>query len=208
MQTTATKLLTGLSILALAFTASAAEVVDQVYLNVDAGVAIEKDITSKTTGGKISFDPGVRFGVSGGYRFNESVALELETGLIYNSIDKVGGVPLTVFGQNADWYQVPILANVIYHIPIADKFHAFVGAGAGAVVSTVNIESGPFSMDDSDVTFGYQILAGVTYAINEKMDVGVGYKFLGTADHEFDSFVGLNDSTQTHSLLATFNVRF
>ncbi len=208
MQPTATKLLTGLSILALAFTASAAELADTPYLNVDAGVAIQKDITSTITGSKITFDPGVRFGISGGYRFNESVALELETGLVYNSVDKDGGVPLSSFGVNADWYQVPVLGNVIYHIPFGDKFQGFIGAGAGGVVSTINVEAGPFSTDDSDITFGYQILAGVMYAINDRMDVGLGYKFLGTADHDFDTFVFLNDSTQTHSLLATFNVRF
>src|SRR5262249_31706383 len=60
------------------------------YVRGDAGVALLQDATIKHTGGaKLSFNPGGRFDVSVGYPVSEFWNAEFQTGVLYNSIDKI-----------------------------------------------------------------------------------------------------------------------
>lgn len=194
----------------------AANVRAQVYLNGDVGASFIQNVPLRNSGGKsASFNPGARGGFSVGYDLSDCFAVELETGAIWNSVDKVGGQSLSS-GANADLYQVPLLANLIYKTPVKSGFSAFFGAGAGGIASifsanspgtpstpppvgtgavarvigtfksTGGIGSGSgFSGSDTDYTFAYQGVAGVKYAFCKNMDIGITYKFLGTLDHHW-----------------------
>src|SRR5437763_521320 len=72
----------------------------------------------------------------------------------------------------------------------------FVGTAAGL----------PSGDTQSAVSFGYQGFAGATYEINDRMEVGLVYKFLGTTDQEFDDFK--IEGTRTHTLGVSFMYRF
>ena len=205
---TTIKLLGALTMLGLALNAGAMDLAGKTYIQADVGGSFQDDITSTTTGAKITFDPGFRGNVSFGYHVCEAFAVEFETGVAWNSVDKVGPVKLSSVGASTDFYQVPLLVNGIFTIPTGCPFKPYIGGGIGGVASSVNFETGPVSVDDSDFVFGYQGMAGIKYELNEQMDVGIGYKFLGTSDHDFSTLVGLNDSTFNHSVLASFTFRF
>ena len=183
---------------------------NKLYFGADAGLALQQDVTVKDTGGaKISFDPGLRLDVAVGYHFTEALAAEFQTGVIYNSIDKYGGVSLSSVGVSSDLYQIPLMANVIYKLPVGRTVTAYLGAGVGGVYSDfyTDVYGYGVGIHTTDFTFGYQGIAGVKYAINDRMDLGIAYKFLGTTDHDLGSGAK-SDGTMTHSVLVAFTLKF
>src|SRR5580698_6217478 len=73
----------------------------QVYLNGDVGAAFLQNTTIHNSGGaKASFDPGVRGDVALGYNLSDCFAAELETGAIWNKMDKIGGESVSAAGAS------------------------------------------------------------------------------------------------------------
>ena len=180
----------------------------RLYLGADAGLALQQEVTIKDSGGaKISFDPGARFDVAVGYHFTDAWAAEFQTGVIYNSIDKIAGISLDSQGLSANLYQIPLMANLSYTLPVRERVSAYLGAGVGGVVGVFHGEGGGESTDHTDLTFGYQGILGLKYALNDKMGLGLAYKFLGTTDHDFGSGVK-SEGTRTHSVLVAFTIKF
>lgn len=182
------------------------------YVNGEAGVSLPQNFGLRSAGVELDtkMNPGVRGGISGGYNFSDQFAGELETGVIWNSVDSLSGVSLSRVGANIDVYQIPILANLIYKTPVKDGFSGYLGAGAGGVTTLFDVRQAGQDENDSDFTFAYQGLAGIKYQIASNMDVGLGYKFLGTLDHHW-TLGGSGFSTTalyTHSIMATFTFRF
>jgi opacity protein-like surface antigen len=197
------------------------------YFKFDAGVALPQDVTITRMNGldfpAISYDgietvdqpkmrlsPGVRSDFAVGYAFNKMLSLEIEGGVVYNPLDKIEytgtyeGYPFSSEESVSDFslWQVPVLANVIFTIPLDSKFKPFIGAGAGGIWT---ILSGEGETDD-DFTFAFQGMAGVNYAITEDVDLGIAYKFLGTLQHDLG---GLKlEPVYTHSILAVLTARF
>jgi opacity protein-like surface antigen len=179
------------------------------YFKFDVGVSLINDIDIRGLEGfngfaadaKLKVDPGVRFDIAGGYNFTRELALEIETGFTFNRIKEleVMGVRGRV---DADLFQVPILANLIYRLPLNSPFKPYIGGGAGGVFTIVSEED----ITENDFTFAFQALAGVDYEINQNMDIGIGYKFLGNVKPELDG-VEL-DNIYTHAILAVFRFRF
>ncbi len=172
------------------------------YLGLDAGLALQQDMTIKDTGGgKLSFDPGIRLDVSGGVHLSESWRAEVELGFIYNPVSSVSGQSLG--GDNPHYFQVPIMANVIYSLPLHGPITAYVGAGVGGVGGV--LWTSLLGSEDS-FTFGCQGILGAKYALSNDLDVGLAYKLLGTFDHDLGA--AEVDGTLLHSILATFTFKF
>ena len=59
----------------------------------------------------------------GGYRLSASFAAELEAGFTYNPVKQSGPVAFI------DWdiYQVPLLANIVYTLPLEGRIKPYVG---------------------------------------------------------------------------------
>ncbi|HXR49061.1 MAG TPA: outer membrane beta-barrel protein [Candidatus Limnocylindrales bacterium] len=187
----------------------------KVYLSFDAGVALQQDITMSDTIGDsetITFDPGARLDCQLGYNFTKNWAAELEIGLAANQVKN--SVFLGTDFMEVDWVELPIMVNVIYTQPLGRHFSAYVGGGLGGVFSDYSNEFG--GTTESDSTFGFQALAGIKFAINERWDIGVGYIFLGTTDHDVGPGWDSNgnptefksDGTMTHSVLLALTCKF
>jgi len=169
-------------------------------------VAVQRDITIRGADvGKVSFDPGFRFDVAIGGG-SESWRAEFEFGFIYNSVKSFNGDSLNSEGVRPDVYELPMMVNVIYKLPFHGPVTAYVGAGIGGVYGIFVGSDTSILGFTTDITFGYQGLAGVKYAVSDRCDLGVAYKFLGTTEHDLD-FSKL-DGTMTHSLLATLSFKF
>ena len=165
------------------------------YLGLDAGLALQQDITLENTGGgRLSFDPGFRLDLSGGVHLSQSWKAEVEVGFIYNSVD----------ARNLEYFQVPIMVNGIYTLPLHGRISAYAGAGLGGV-SGVLLNDNLFGSEDS-FTFGYQAILGVKYALNDDLDLGLSYKFLGTIEHDLGP--ATVDGTMSHSVLAAVTFKF
>src|SRR5437867_8113428 len=144
-----------------------------------------KEFFGPTSGAKVRFDTGVRFSVAGGYQFKDWLAVELETGLIYNSVDRVTG------SSNADFSvsHVPFLANVVCQCPRMAPIVPYAGVGAGFAASVIDIDSFTLGTttvtgSESDIVFAYQAFIGARYELNERMGVSFTYKYFATGEPE------------------------
>jgi opacity protein-like surface antigen len=176
------------------------------YAKVDAGGSFQQNL--KIEGFDVSFNPGFRGDIGFGYNFCKAFAAEFETGAIWNSFDKVQGLPLAPHAE-ANLYQYPFLAKAIFKLPFENGLTPYVGAGAGGIGSTLHLKNSSVGLDESssDFTFAYQFEAGLNYAVNEHIDVGVGYKFLGTTGYQFFHDPRTED-TFSHSIIASFTWNF
>jgi opacity protein-like surface antigen len=167
----------------------------------------------------IEFDAGMRLGVAGGYRVNPWLALELESGVLFNSISDADGNSV-----DASLTQVPFMGNVVVQCNNFDRWVPFIGVGAGGVSSVLDIDervdtsAGTLFLDgnDADLVFAYQAFAGVRYEFNDRMGVGLVYRFMGAQGASWEvenegaseDFEIAFDDVFTHSISALFHLHF
>src|SRR5262245_32925503 len=81
----------------LAAAAPAAKALElrEFYVDVNAGAAIEQQLhvnsESSSNGGEMKFDPGFRGTAAFGCRLSDAFNVEVETGLVWNSVDTIFG---------------------------------------------------------------------------------------------------------------------
>ena len=173
------------------------------YLSADFGGAFQQNaiMTQSLAPGwrpTASFNAGNRADIDLGYNLNDSLAVELETGFMWNSMDKVGGASLNSYSQSVDIYSVPVLANVIYKAPLKlpmltskgpvwlkTSWTPYFGVGAGGVVSMFDLKNSGIDYSDTDFTFAYQAEAGLDHALSKNVSIGIAYKFLGTLNQRY-----------------------
>lgn len=180
------------------------------YFTANLGASMPGETTVKSTdlfieSGKIKFDTGVRLDVGFGYYITDWLSVELDSGILINFTHLKDD-----FDESGDlgFYQIPVLANLIYHIPTRSRFRPFVGAGIGGVQSQL-VDYDLFSGgSDSDFGLAWQALAGCRYQLSSKVDLGIAYKYLATTDRTFDSFGLKMKGTHTHSLTASVLLKF
>jgi len=160
------------------------------YLNVGAAWEEDLDITTDFGFGtainpKLQFDTGIRVDIGYQWAMSEHFALQFETGFIWNGVNDLRldtayfGTPSTSVSGNL--WQIPVLANLIYNIPLNPGLNLYFGAGVGLTVSWLDLEN---SNSDA-VAFAYQGVAGLNYAITPNIELGIAYKFLGTTSQTF-----------------------
>jgi len=168
----------------------------QIYGRFDVGANFMNDIEVDGAGVDLEFDTGVRFDFAGGYKITSAFAVELEVGLAYNSVDTISGsfygddydVDLSDTALDLDLYQIPMLVNLSYTIPLNSRIKPFIGVGVGGLAAIASAEMYGFEEDESTFAFAYQAFAGVSYQISNNADIGLIYKFMGSSDLDFDSF--------------------
>ena len=187
----------------------------KVYLGFDIGPAFQQGITITDSIGDsdhVTFGTGVRMDFQLGYNLTPHWAAKLETGLIIVPVNN--SVFLGTDFMDVNFVEFPVLLNVIYTQPLGDHLSAYVGVGVGGAFSDYSNEFGEATENDS--TFAYQGLAGLEYTFNERWELGLTYKFLGTTEHELGSGLDSNfhptsfqsNGTLTHALLVALTRRF
>ena len=167
--------------------------------------------------GDVKFNPGVRGDLEIGRQLKPDWAVELETGVIWNGVKSIAGNTPNE-GASADMYQVPFLGKLVYK-PFHGAFQPYLSAGCGGVESIFSMSSvssgsslGLYApgFTASDVSFAYQVEAGVRFPVANNWDLGLAYKFLGTTEHSWtDHGVNLStDSGCTHSIEASLTWHF
>lgn len=193
------------------------------YIHADVGPSFVQDI--KLTAGPQShtmgLDPGVRGDLALGYTFCDSWAAEVEAGVAQNDIDSIGHATIT----DSDFRQIPVLANLVYKINLAQQFRANLGVGVGG--DFTRVETDVLSSEDgffhrsvnNDAAFAFQGTAGLAWSLSPHAHIDLDYKFLGTLDrHWFIGGLGGNAVTEgetvstgliyTHAVLLSFSWSF
>jgi opacity protein-like surface antigen len=168
--------------------------VPRFYVQADAGGQVTMDTSLKeffgeplTPGSKVTFDPGPRFGVLGGFRACDWFAVEAEFGYMMNQIDSITDATRI---DHAYLANAPFLINARFTCPPHWWFAPYFGGGLGGSVTTIHaddIDIGATHMDGwaSAGVFAYQAFGGFRFKINDRMAVSVAYHYFATTDSTF-----------------------
>jgi opacity protein-like surface antigen len=199
--------------------ALAQEPASNFYVTGGVGPALTQDTKIKeffgpSSGAKVEFDTGMRFSVAGGYQFKDWLAAEIETGFLFNSVERVSGTSDADFTVS----HVPLLCNVVFQCAHTAPFVPFAGVGVGFAASVIDIDS--FTLGgsrvtgtESDIVYAYQAFIGVRYEFNERMGVGLTYKYLGMGEPDWEASIGPAgsirfDRIDSHALIVAFTYKF
>lgn len=197
---------------------------EDLYAHVDAGYLYQQDTTLNESVGSLptatanaSFSPGIRGDIALGYNINKSWAVEFDTGVLWNSMDKVNGVSLSSVDTSFDTYTVPLLVNINYKVPLKGPWFPYAGVGVGGAVSILSYSQAGYSWENSDFVFGYQAKAGLQYRLTQNASLDIAYEFFGTTDPNWNSVQNIGAPTDydfkehgfyTHSIVVSFTWRF
>jgi len=168
-------------------------------------------------GAKVTFEPGVRFGVSGGWFVTDWLAIGGETGVMANWVDSVSGPSIV---DDVYFSNIPFLFSVRLQAPSNSRFVPYIGGGVGGSASVIDADTlriGGTTMhgSDSTVVFAWEAVGGFKVIISDGMSVGLEYRYFATEDPvwEADDFFGVSnemqfDGVHTHCFSFVFAYNF
>lgn len=197
----------------------------RLYTEVDLGGVYQQENTTlyQSTGNSLTatFDLGIRGNVALGYDISKSFAVELDSGVLWNSMDKAGGTPLSSLDQAFDTYTVPFLATLIYKVPTRGSWYPYAGIGVGgaAAIASFNLGFNTPTHTDCSFVLAYQAEVGLEYKFTKHFSADVAYQFLGTSNPRWHSAISVagnppvdyqfkEEGFYTHSLVLSFTWHF
>ncbi len=209
--------------------------------NAGYGVHTDSDISDGITG-DVESEGNVAGSVGVGYEFGNNWRVELDGGQLFSDLGAIGQAPSSF----AKLRTSTLMLNAIYDFNDFGRFKPFVGAGAGLLRGDADIAAhdfldstglglirtpacnGPQSpasartceVSSQDTGVGWQLLAGLGYAITDNLTWDTHYRYVDTGNLDFDGTstdtisgavtpinVTLED-VGVHSLLTGFRYRF
>ena len=189
------------------------------YVGAETGLNVVPDLKVKNDrlSGKESNDLGYGVVGSAGYGFGP-IRVEGELGWRQNGVDKltaaVGNANAKGNGKGSI-DALTLMSNVYYDVNTGTAWTPYIGAGIGAAdLIADKVRSNGYTIsDDNDWVFAYQGIAGVSYALNEKVSLNADYRYLRTTEANFsgDSSIGGGSAKatyQAHSVFVGFTYKF
>lgn len=186
------------------------------YIGIKGGLNTNDDVSANvtpTTGGTGDFDNGFNAGITAGYAFGDwgyfSPRLEIEAGYLTNSLESIQafnaggptGAPFAAAGDLTAFYG---LANILFDVPLTERFGAFAGGGVGfGKISADNINVSGFTLiDDDDTAFAWNLTAGLSYELTRNVTVEASYRFLQFHDVNLNGVgpIVVNDDVDNHQV--------
>lgn len=183
------------------------------YMGLEGGGnwATENDATFSTslpTSGpaRIEFDTGWAGIATVGYALRGNWRIEAEGGYRHNDIDTING---TANSAGGELNTTSLMGNVLYDIPLTERMTVSLGAGAGAIHS--EFDDGVIDQDE-DISFAYQGIAGLSYAISPRTDLTMNYRYLRSDALEFQGrhlgHTDFYDTDDVQNHTVTIGLRF
>lgn len=133
-------------------------------------------------GVEAKFKTGFAGGIAGGYKFRNNVRVEGEFAYRRNTLKSI-----SFDGENDDLHGVKVTAetyavmgNVYYDFDMGCGWTPYLGAGAGWAQNRVKASSHDVEISGKDSGFAYQGIAGVSYRICPKTDLGLEYRYFAS----------------------------
>ena len=189
-------------ILFLALCGWASPVFADLYYSGNMGVVAVEDssINDGNDSGEMSFDDGFAATGALGDALGNGMRVEMELGYRVNDLNRIAvdGYGTTRAGGNLK--TISLMGNAYYDFLNAGPFRPFIGVGAGVADIEADID---LVGTEDDTVFAYQIAAGGSLAVNDRLSIDVQYRYFATEDPNFD---GLKAEYATHNLF--FGLRF
>jgi OOP family OmpA-OmpF porin len=146
----------------------------------------------ETKEARAAFDTNVAAFATVGYAI-DVWRIELEGGYRRNKIDsyiKEGWSPRwdreDESQPSGELSEASLMANVIYDVHLFERFSIRVGVGAGGDYAHFKLDTHWAPVDESDLHFAYQGLAGANYALSDATVVFVNYRYMDVNGISFD----------------------
>jgi outer membrane protein OmpA-like peptidoglycan-associated protein len=135
----------------------------------------------------ISFDTGWAVLATVGYGFDSNWRIELEAGYRENDLDTLTLPAFAFLGpfNGGDVNEITLMANVLYDIPLTERLDLTLGLGAGA--DRAEFQTPAFwGGNDDDWNFAFQAIAGLSYAVTDRLDITLTYRYLNVSEPDFN----------------------
>jgi len=158
---------------------------DSVYIkgNIGLGMALDSDIDNMPNNAgtaKMTLDSGFLATAAVGYDFTGPFRVEGEYGWQKNDLDQLSFNNQFGNFQEGDLTTQSLMVNAYYDLATSSPWSPFVGAGIGW--AKVDLDTPALPLGDNDDVFAYQLMAGVSYAIDDQWSIDGQYRFFGTQD--------------------------
>ena len=166
---------------------------------------------------KVDTDIGLSFSHAAGFKFDSGFRAEAEFSYRDADLNRVfipaGSTSIiNTSGStliNGDINIKSWLFNAVYDFETFTLFTPYLGYGVGVALqegALSTVRGIPTGLSKgTDITFAYQILAGIVYTLSDHVDVGLGYRYFGTSNPDFGFFVSEID---IHNLEVTLRYYF
>lgn len=179
----------------IAFLASAASAkADPVpgwYVGAGAGATFPTTTSPSVNGtsNKITFDTGWEVLGNVGYSFYNGLRAEGELSEARANASKVNGVSATSGRIN----NLDVFGNLYYDVRTGTRWTPYVGGGIGFAdvdADHIGTLSNTGSVNDSNVRFAYQGIAGIAYQVDNNWAVTTDYRYVRTTDPTLKTTAG------------------
>lgn len=170
------------------------------YVGAGGGASLTED-SDISTGESVESDIGFIGLLRGGYDYGNGWRTELEASYRDGGVDKVNGA-----NGDGNIDSISGMINALYEFETGSFFRPYLGVGVGG--SYVGFDKvRPINssvIDENDMVFAYQGIAGISFEVNPNVAVFVDYRYLGTDDPDLST----NNNTEiegeysNHSVLA------
>jgi len=177
------------------------------YVTGAAGGSFPRDSKMKGAGFDQSadMDAGWLALIGVGNAYGNGFRTEFELGYQRSNVDKVSGVSAS--GHMA---AASLMGNVYYDFPVDWSVKPFVGVGlGGARVSASGITPVNGSrVGDNDIGFAWQATAGVAYAINDRLDATLAYRYFDVPNLDYKTDAGASVDSDYSSHMVMVGLRY
>ncbi|MFU7528330.1 OmpA family protein [Qipengyuania sp. ASV99] len=201
----------------------------QLYIGVEGGVSLEDQVDidlantdPQTNAAFADTNTGIDADVVVGYDFG-AFRLEAEGGYKRNGYDSLtvvnpalvpgaGAVPGTVVDNDEDLSILSGMINGLLEFGSDNGLQVYAGGGAGFanLDIPVTVSGTGTVIDDSTTDFAYQAIAGLRFAVSDRIDLGLKYRYFVIDEFELETTGGapIEVDYQSHSVLASILYNF
>jgi opacity protein-like surface antigen/outer membrane protein OmpA-like peptidoglycan-associated protein len=217
------------------------------YLRGNAGYGVHTD--TEFTGGLVGeneSEGNVAYSLGAGYEFGSGWRMELDGTSLWTDLGKIDSLPQS----SAKLRTNSLMLNAIYDFDDFGRWEPYVGAGIGIIESNLSAVASDFpsapagtagavlvpstacpgtrsgsdsfvcSVQDKDTNFGWQVLAGLGYAITDNLSWDTNYKYQNAPNATFDGARSNNisgaslpfttdlEDAGSHTVMTGFRYRF
>jgi len=160
-----------------------------------------------TASRSVKFDNGYLGALALGYDYASPWRSEVELSRRSAGLDSVSGT-----NASGDLTATSLMGNVLYDFDTNSKFTPYLGLGVGGARVKLDNASpfGTSSINDSDNALAGQAIAGVSYALQDNLDVFADYRYFATRDLSMRTVAGTKASfdMDTHSIMVGLRFNF
>ncbi len=143
-----------------------------------------------------------------GYRYGNGIRTEFELGYRSNDVDSVSG---STAGAGEITAKSAML-NLLYDVDTGSRLMPYIGGGIGYAQVDYDgvrpVGAGVNRVNDDDNVFAYQGIAGLSYWVNDAVEVAAEYRYFATQDPDFRTSAGVPVEGEYSSHAALVGLRW